>query len=37
VVTAVSIGNADGLGNIRKEELYKACAALKVLKSYTAP
>ncbi|CAM8975089.1 unnamed protein product [Rhodiola kirilowii] len=29
-VLCVSTGNADGMGNMRKEELYKACAILKV-------
>jgi hypothetical protein len=33
VATTIFTGNADGLGNIRKEELYKACATLKVLRS----
>ncbi|KAM0892353.1 hypothetical protein ACQ4PT_025813 [Festuca glaucescens] len=28
-ILCMSLGNADGLGNIRKEELYKACATLK--------
>ncbi|GKV26741.1 hypothetical protein SLEP1_g35982 [Rubroshorea leprosula] len=26
----LSVGNADGMGNIRKDELYRACAVLKV-------
>ncbi|XP_051219962.1 probable N-acetylglucosaminyl-phosphatidylinositol de-N-acetylase isoform X3 [Lolium perenne] len=30
VATTIFTGNADGLGNIRKEELYKACATLKI-------
>ncbi|KNA24845.1 hypothetical protein SOVF_011980 isoform A [Spinacia oleracea] len=29
-ILCLSTGNADGLGNIRKDELYKACAMLKV-------
>ncbi|XP_031403574.1 N-acetylglucosaminyl-phosphatidylinositol de-N-acetylase isoform X2 [Punica granatum] len=29
-ILCLSVGNADGLGNIRKEELYKACEVLKV-------
>ncbi|XP_037493180.1 probable N-acetylglucosaminyl-phosphatidylinositol de-N-acetylase isoform X2 [Jatropha curcas] len=29
-ILCLSIGNADGIGNIRKRELYKACAVLKV-------
>ncbi|XP_047067253.1 probable N-acetylglucosaminyl-phosphatidylinositol de-N-acetylase [Lolium rigidum] len=29
-ILCMSLGNADGLGNIRTEELYKACAALKI-------
>ncbi|XP_072977918.1 uncharacterized protein [Typha angustifolia] len=29
-ILCMSIGNADGMGNIRKEELYRACAILKV-------
>ncbi|KAK4779418.1 hypothetical protein SAY86_006946 [Trapa natans] len=29
-ILCLSIGNADGLGNIRKDELYRACAELKV-------
>lgn len=27
------VGNADGMGNARKHELYKACAVLKVIKN----
>ncbi|CAO2841919.1 unnamed protein product [Amaranthus hypochondriacus] len=29
-ILCLSNGNADGMGNIRKDELYKACAILKV-------
>ncbi|KAJ4851489.1 hypothetical protein Tsubulata_026239 [Turnera subulata] len=29
-ILCLSIGNADGMGNTRKEELYQACAVLKV-------
>lgn len=29
-ILCMSLGNADGLGNIRKEELYNACATLKI-------
>lgn len=29
-ILCLSIGDADGKGNIRKEELYQACAILKV-------
>ncbi|KQJ85313.1 probable N-acetylglucosaminyl-phosphatidylinositol de-N-acetylase [Brachypodium distachyon] len=29
-ILCVSLGNADGLGNIRKEELFKACATLNI-------
>ncbi|KAJ9180910.1 hypothetical protein P3X46_009097 [Hevea brasiliensis] len=29
-ILCLSIGNADGMGNARKHELYKACAVLKV-------
>ncbi|PON41263.1 N-acetylglucosaminyl phosphatidylinositol deacetylase-related, partial [Parasponia andersonii] len=29
-ILCLSIGDADGKGNIRKEELYQACAVLKV-------
>ncbi|XP_074280947.1 putative N-acetylglucosaminyl-phosphatidylinositol de-N-acetylase [Silene latifolia] len=29
-ILCLSMGNADGMGSIRKDELYKACATLKV-------
>uniref|UniRef100_A0A2P2LF11 N-acetylglucosaminylphosphatidylinositol deacetylase n=1 Tax=Rhizophora mucronata TaxID=61149 RepID=A0A2P2LF11_RHIMU len=30
-ILCLSTGNADGVGNIRKAELYQACAVLKVI------
>ncbi|XP_020079980.1 probable N-acetylglucosaminyl-phosphatidylinositol de-N-acetylase isoform X1 [Ananas comosus] len=30
-ILCMSLGNADGMGNIRKEEFYRACAVLKVV------